>query len=331
MFTMIDFIQERVDNVLGQLSETAAVHAAMSGGMLVHTPDVKVVDLRDPSITGDPLNPKASNKTATGIDSRYQTLYEATEQSLEIELIEDTLRSGQNVVLATGHGELVDVALQGLAVANVIKLRRPNLVDSKGRPFFRTSIITSRMIEYLGIPLADDQVLQVRDVLTLGFDKTYLTIPSTVSTKGKIDKYTLKTYNNSAKQEMAADMERRAFSNRRPMLLTFAAPGTVDKPLDTAKYQGDIPKELLDKTIVMGQINYSITEFCKNALTFAAIARMGNTESKVAIDNRPLCLQEPEDVEKLAERIIKLVVKTDNDDTNYIYDSTGTLPVIRKK
>lgn len=315
-----------------QLQSIAEIHAEASGGLLtVLDLDMERYpgqNLEERVIKGAPIGPSEANSIANGIDGRYDSLFTATDNHVALQQIANTLRSGQNAIIATGHGELIDIALQSLAVANAIRIAHPQ-TDKKGRPFFRTGLIVSKMVDYLGID-SYGAITPVRDLFSLGFEKTYLTIPSTVSSKNLIQRGQLKYHNNVVKREIAADLQPRAFSNRRPMLLSVAAPGTLDKQLDTARYNGPIPAALRERTMVMGQINYSMTEFAKNALTYAAIAKL-SMASRVNIDPTALCLQSPQDIETLARHLLTLAQAEAADEAYYVYDADGNLPVVRKK
>lgn len=325
---------EHAGPILQELHGIATVHANASGGRLTsleYDPETYLKrDILRHTVKGQALDPIKANELAASVDDRYQGLYSATAQCAEIDVIEDVLRSGHSVVLAMDHDELIDAALRPLALANIIKLRNPDLVDKKGRPFFRTGLIVSRMVEFIGIPMMGG-VVPANDLFGIGFDLTHETVPSTISTLGRFDKGAVKAYNNMVVREISGNMERGAFSNRRPMLLALAAPGTINKPLDTEKYTGtDIPKEVQADTMVIGQINYRIADFAGKALTFASVAQMGKSESDVQIDGTPICVSTPQDVERLAAKLIALTANRGDGRTNYIYDADGILPVLRK-
>ena len=330
---MSEFLQEHAKPIFDELQKIADTHAQLSNGLLVPLESVPsethtTRDILRHTIKGEPLDPIELNELAVGVDNRFRSLYNAVELCAEVEQIEETLRSGQNVILAMGHDELIDAALVPLAIANIIRLRNPDLVDRKGRSFFRTSLIASRMVEFLGAPMLGG-IVPVTDLFGNAFDETYMTVPSTLSTKGRFDKKAVRIYNDIVTRSISSSMERRAFSNRRPLLLAMAAPGTIDKPLDTYKYEGtEIAADLQDSTIVVGQINYHITDFAKHALTYAAIAKLGQESSDVRIDPRHINTRDPVDVEKLAERIIGLL-KSRDPEINYVYDKNASLPVVR--
>ena len=331
---MSDFLIEHAGPILQELHDIATVHAAASGGKLTaleYNPDTYLKrDIMRHTVKGQALDPIKANELASSVDDRYQGLYKATTECAEVDVIEDTLRSGHSVVLAMDHDELIDAAFRPLALANIIKLRNPNLVDKKGRPFFRTGLIVSRMVEFIGIPMLGG-VVPANDLFAMGFDLTHETVPSTISTSGRFDKSAVKVYNGLVVREISGNMERGAFSNRRPMLLAMAAPGTINKPLDAEKYTGTyIPKELQASTMVIGQINYRIADFADKALTFASVAQMGKYESSVQIDGTPICVGTPHDIERLAAKLIALTANRGNSRINYVYDTDGNLPVLKR-
>ncbi len=331
---MSDFLIEHAGPVLEELHRIATIHANASGSKLAvldYDPETYLKrDIMRHTIKGETIEPIKINELATSVDSRYQSLYVATSDCTEVDVIEDVLRSGQSVVLAMDHDELIDAALRPLALANIIKLRNPDLVDKKGRPFFRTGLIVSRMVEFIGIPMLGG-VVPANDLFGIAFDLTHETVPSTISTQGRFDKQAVKTYNNLVVHEISGNMRHGAFSNRRPMLLALAAPGTINKPLDVDRYTGtDIPKEKQDSTIVLGQINYRIADFASNALTFASVAQMGKDKSDVRIDAIPICVSTSADIERLAKKLINLTSDRGDGTINYVYDKDGDLPVIRR-
>lgn len=330
---MSDFLIEHAGPVLQELHKIATIHANASGGRLValdYDPETYLKrDIMRHTIKGEPIDPININEMASGVDSRYKGLYLATSDCVEVDVIEDVLRSGQSVVFAMDHDELIDAALRPLALANIIKQRNPNLVDKNGRPFFRTALIVSRMAEFIGVPMMGG-VVPANDLFGMAFDLTHETVPSTISTKGKFDKQIVKAYNNFVVREITSNTTRGAFSNRRPILLALAAPGTINKPLDADKYTGtDIPKEKQNSTMVIGQINYRMAEFAKNALTFASVAQMKKNSSDVRIDGTPICVSSAADVERLAKKFIELTYRHNDEALNYVYDKDGNLPVVR--
>lgn len=331
---MSDFLIEHAGPILNELHGIATEHTAASEGKLAlldYDPDKYLMrDILKHTIKGTALDPIKANELASSVDSRYQNLYTATEQCAEVEVIEDVLMSGHSVILAMDHDELVDAALRPLALANIIKLRNPGLIDKRGRPFFRTGLIVSRMIEFVGVPMMGG-IVPAKDLFSIGFDYTHQTIPSTISTKNRFDKRAITAYNGVVVREIAGNLQHGAFSNRRPMLLAMAAPGTINKPLDYAKYVGgEIPEPLQQSTIVIGQINYRIADFANKALTFASVGKMGTDKSQILIDGIPLCVGGAKDIERLAAKLITLTSKLGDQNLNYIYDTDGNLPVIKK-
>lgn len=330
---MNELLVEHAGPVLAELHKIATEHADDSDDKLValdYDPATySNINIMKHTIKGTPLDHIQANEIAASIDARYVSLYQAMSECPGVDVVEDVLLSGQNVILALDHGELIDAALVPLALGNVLKSRKPPEKDKD--PYFRTGLIVSRMIEFVGVPLMGG-IMPAADLFKLGFERTYQTVPNTISTKGKFNTKALKTYNGMVVSEIEGAIRHRPFTNRRPMLLAMAAPGTINKPLDVEAYTGtDIPPELQDSTMVVGQINYRVADFAKNALTFASIAQLSENTSDVCIDSIPLLAGSPEGIEKLAGRLISLLSNREGDKVNYVYDTDGTLPVVRKK
>jgi len=318
---MIELVQEQAEGVLTQLREIAQIHADGSNGLLVVLEDniekYPGQDILKGTVTGEPLPALEVNQLAKSIDNRYDALYEATGEAPELEAIIETLKSGQNAILATDHSELLDIAEQLLAMSGHIRQRGVE---------FKTGLIASKMIDFLGTPMMGG-IVPTRDILSIGFDRAYLTIPNTISTKGRIGRTAMERYNGAVVNALESDMNRRPRSNRVPMLLGVAMPGTINKQLDTAKYRGSLAKELPEKTIVVGQVSYGVINFMKHGLAYATTTKMTATEADVRIDPIHINIRTPEDVERYAAKLIRLLNARDTD-VNYIYDRSGNLPVL---
>jgi len=322
---MIELLQEKAEPMMRELRDIAATHVELSGGKFVLLDYDPVTypgqEVLSHTIKGTPLAPTEANGLAEAVDERYTKLYAAIAKNPFTDVISATLQSGHNAVNATDHAELIDIALEALAFSSAMKIRqgyatRKDVEDSK-KPPFRTGIIVSRMADFLGIPMLGG-VVPARDLLANGFDKTYMPIPSNLKTKGRFERRAMSTYNNMVVSDISGDMEKRAFSNRRPMFLSQAAPGSINKLLEGTD------------TIVVGQLNYRMADFMKQALTWASSAKLGDDNGDVLIHERPLCVASPHDVEQLALRIVELL-KRRNPDQDFIYDKDGNLPTVRIK
>jgi hypothetical protein len=320
---MIELLQEKAEPMMRELRDIAATHVDLSKGKFVlldydpaKYPGQEVLSH---TIKGTPLAPTDANGLAEAVDERYTKLYAAVNENSFTSVISDTLRSGHNAVNATDHAELIDIALEALAFSSVMKIRQgyatKNDLEEQKRAPFRTGIIVSRMADFLGIPMLGG-VVPARDLLANGFDKTYMPIPSNLRTRGRFERRAMSTYNNLVVGEISGDMEKRAFSNRRPMFLSHAAPGSINKLLEGTD------------SIVVGQINYRIADFMKQALTWTSSAKLSSEKGDVLIHERPLCVAGPNDVEELAQRIVELLKRRDPDQ-DFIYDKDGNLPTVR--
>ncbi len=138
----------------------------------------------------------------------------------------------------------------------------------------------------------------------------------------------MEIYNDLVVRSIEGDMNRRPRSNRVPMLLGVAMPGTINKPLNAAKYVSqEIPLETRQITTVVGQISFGTVDFMKHALSYATITRMGD-KTDVRIDPIPINVRTPEDVSRLAQKLLHLLSQRDPD-VNYVYDRLGQLPVLK--
>jgi hypothetical protein len=91
------------------------------------------------------------------------------------ETLEDTekaLAEHKNVMLATTHNDLTDIA-KALGAFSVVLERRG--AD------FKTATITGKIVTYLGVEL-EGQIIPMTDVLRAGCDDLFLNLPKTTST-----------------------------------------------------------------------------------------------------------------------------------------------------
>jgi hypothetical protein len=328
---MFDILPKTQIEIQKHLHESAAKHAERSNGFLVCLPVEPDIypgqSILDPVIkSSGTLGPNEADIFASGVDNRYSNLISAyddyTDESAttyeRFQHIEQAVLSGTNIVNGTDHAELVDIIFNHLHVVNRLKraqMKRANMLEEKPeKRMLRSSVIVSKMIDFLGIE-TDGVVTPVRDLLALGFDKTYLTIPRTGSTEGWLEKTGIKTYNKYVRSEIASDLEQRAFTNRKPMVLGVALPGTV------IKESAENPN-----TWIVGKANEGILDFTRKALLVVSAVRMREQGSSVFIDTLPRNVHTDEQLHNMMGRLTVGISELDG--KKYIYDSTGTAPVI---
>ncbi|MEI7632298.1 MAG: hypothetical protein WCJ60_03175 [bacterium] len=314
---MLEIIKERQVAIQNQLQGIAQKHADRSNGMFTVLPIDQDTypgqSLLDSYVKGNPIDPAYSDELASAIDKRYKpfkTFMDNKEQSTSSLLrIGETLASGQNVINGSDHAELIDIALSQLAITNSLKQRGYT---------FNTGIIVSKMVDFLGVSV-DGNTIPARVLFEQAFDRTYLTVPRSASTKGKFDELSIKAYNKHVRSVIAGDLNRRPRSNKIPMLLGAALPGTVNKfrnlPVD---------KNSAEKTLVIGHVSDGILSFSNFALTYATAVRLDKPD--LYIDDVGFSLRQPEHITSFMGRMVLNLQKLD--DETYVYDMSGDLPVL---
>ncbi len=174
------------------------------------------------------------------------------------------------------------------------------------------------MVDFLGLNTGGETATPLRELLALGFHKSYLTLPRTSSTDGKLEVKVVKAYNSFVRNEIRGDFDRRARSNRVPLFLGVALPGTVNKP------SADDPE-----TIVVGRVSDGVLDFARQAMTVATGIRMRHEGSSLFIDGIPTSLQKREEINAFMGRLINGI--TELDGLSYAYDEDGTMPVLDQK
>ncbi len=299
-----------------QMQLTAIKHAERSKGMLTVLPHDEDrypgQSLMHPFIecgNDGPLTPDISDAIAAKIDSRYPALLAKLNTddaaiSTGLDRIEELLKFNVSVIIGTDHAELLDVSLENLAIANHLRRRGVAL---------RSGIIASKMIDFLGVSALGD--MPVRDVLALGFDKSFLTIPRTRSTDGIVEETAVQLYNKRVTHDIRSQLRFRQSKKHVPFLLSVALPGTINKP----------SVEDSTKTVI-GRVSPGILRFTSAAMLVDCAVRLDQHDPKVYIGEVPRHITEPEDITVVMRGLTKAVQKLDN--KPYIYDADGTLSVI---
>lgn len=221
----MEFPDERV--IDQELRTLATPHIQKLGGVLValeHNPEkypeqsFKVRDLE-----GDPAPSAMVESIATAVDERFPVLLEKLDE-LEngyshISQMGELLKSDTNIVLATNHSDLVDVAL--VLAAYYCSLRNRDYEN------FNTGIMISKMIAHLGYRIGGREPAPAAEVLQILCNDIFLSFPRTRSiSNSRIAGYTsgVEFYNRGLRRQMAN--KQRAGRN----LWAIALSGTTDKP-----------------------------------------------------------------------------------------------------
>jgi hypothetical protein len=314
------------------LHEVANKHASRSNGFLHLLPiDAETYPgqaLTQRVIKSDGvLNPAEADGTAAKIDTRYLDLIRAYDEYTHDDAptysrfhnIQNAVNAGENIINGTDHAELVDILFSHLHFANRLKrgqeLKGSELGESPektAKTILRSGLIISKMVDFLAVEY-DGIIVPIRDLLPLGIDKTYLTIPNNPQSDSVFERSVIKRYNKNVRGEIHSDLRKKAFSNRRPMVLGVALPGTVNK------------KSLDDpNTLIVGRANDAIVGFSADALTVTSAVRMREKGSQVFIDDRMTNMYKPEQLHGELGRLAQSLSELDN--RPYIYDLDGTMP-----
>ncbi len=274
----------------------------------------------------DRLPPEVINSIATDVDKRYEGISRAVDSNEKsLELLGETLESGQNVIFGTDHGELIDIALL------LVKIKSALL--QKGYDF-ETSMIVNKMVTFLGVKY-NDEIVPATNLLRLGIEELYLNIPNTHSSKLKMN-VPKKVQREFNERMMLHGVTSRLKSSRKigkSMLLGVALSGTVNKPLDHEKYMEspnypEIGENMPENSRVIGRANIGLLKIMGLGLTLPASAMLEGDEMKVNISDRPLYVNTKEKLDLVMQRIAKL--QQENDPLHqYIYDINGDLPVLK--
>lgn len=260
-----------------------------------------------------PLDPDIAAVIANKVDLRFgvleKRLHQIDSTTDSISRIREILKDGSNVVHATDHAELIDIALSHLALT--AQLRRSDVK-------LRSGIIVSKMVDFLGVRL-DEAIVPVRDIFSQGFDRTYLPIPRTLSTKNKFEEYELKRYNRSVRSEVSGALNRKPRSNAKfgPMVLGVAFSGTINKPSADD-----------ENTWIVGNVNNGVLDYTsqKQTMTIATSVRMRRDDCDVFIDDLPMHVESEDDITRLMGRLVNGLGLIDG--KKYIYDYDGSLQVV---
>lgn len=305
---------------------SAVKHASLNPKLLyplgIDPTEYKDQSMRSFTIKGSPIPYEAAHELASKVDPRYPKLFSSIGKvaASQIAQINEFLKDGINAANGSDHAELIDIALSHLALGGNLKTLYP---DTN----FRSGIIVSKMVDFLGVHTAFGD-LPARDLLAMAFDECYLTIPRTNSTNGMIDESAMRFFNRFSRLRISQSLVRSRLINsgKPPFLLGLALPGSVTKPLDVSMpgYEA-----YLETTKVMGKINPKVIEFLEKCFTYTSAVRPSVENPGVFFSQIARKIKD-EDALNLA--ISELVTGMNElDSFTTLYDQDSSLPVIGTK
>lgn len=279
------------------------------------------------TVQGTPLEPLAIDSVAQNIDNRYSELAQAVEKNHKsLRIAKAIIDSQQNLILGTDHQELVDIALIMANITSRLRQKGANL-DS--------GLIANKMAAYLGVEMHSGEIIPATNVLSLAFNETYLTLPSTISSKDKLSlpRRVISAYNGRVIDRGIINRLRATSRIGKAMLLGVALSGTINKRLNMDEYNQSqhlirIEPEQQQATLIIGRANIGTLKFMKRALTMVAGSQLQPDNTRVDISDEPLYISTKEELSNAMNSIATI---RNHQDTShhYVYDMNGNLPVIR--
>lgn len=227
-FAPLDHWREQQQLVSQELNELARGHEERSGGMLTTLsidadayPAQRVTHL---SINGHPKDPDQliALGQAVNLDhpERFNQMLDAFEeieyQHQSVTTLGEILSAGQNIIVATNHCQIQDIA-EALGACH-IALKQTGKENNRDYNF-STNIVLSKMVAHLGF--FDTPATEVLQDLC---DKQYFSFPKTDSIKGtKIPELLVSGYNSHLRRKLKSSFKDGG------NLFGIAPSGTVDK------------------------------------------------------------------------------------------------------
>lgn len=242
---------EREEQMLNELALMAKKHVDNSEGQLELLPiDPETHPAqRAYRIEGDPQSAAVIESIANVAYPKFPELQKqlnlTENQSREITRIGELLEAGNNVIVATNHGDLIDIALAEAAIYCAL--------DKLGyKP--RTGIIISKMVSMLGYRLGED-IAPAAEVLKILCNDIFLSFPRTETVrKSGLARLLPDDINKHNKRMTELLSENFAKGG---VLLAVAPSGTTDKEIRENRYrlgaisQGTSKILLQDRTLVL--------------------------------------------------------------------------------
>lgn len=254
---------------------------------------------------------------ARSVDRRFPFIAPALDGfSVETDNAAEKIKAGDSIINGTDHAELIDIALWHLAFSERVK-NSETLIDHPNRGF-KTGIVVSKMVDFLGIDMGLGDPIPARYLLALAFDYTFMVIPR----KPEYDTDVLDGFNAQSKAQTSKALQgyhprkktRRSRQVHTPLSLGVALPGTVNKPLR------DDPE-----TMVIGRVSDGISDYTgqSHVLTIATALRFGDDEARIFISGSPRHIEDNDDITSLMHTLLDGIVMLDG--RKHVYDETGEL------
>lgn len=205
----------------------ASEHAERSKGIMTLLPhDPEEYPAQSPdcvSLPGEPKDVGIIDSIAAIAQPKYGALVEDMRNydasNLRLDMAAELLEDGNNVIVSTNHGDLVDIAVAHAAVYT--ELAHRGLEPSTG-------IIIGKMITYLGYKLGDEFV-PCTSVLEILEHNTFFSYPKTESSRihllDRIITPEAERHNKELRKAVGKKL------GEGGVLLAMAASGTTDKPI----------------------------------------------------------------------------------------------------
>jgi hypothetical protein len=212
--------------MLVELGSIASRHVEASGGtleLLENDPD-KYPGQHGYYVSGDPQSSAIIETIAATAFEKFPVLQEqvadAEVSHLEISRVGELLKAGNNVILATTHGDLIDIALVQAAVYSALEKQQYEA---------NTAIIISKAISLIGYKLGNN-IAPTVEVLKILCNDIFLSFPRTDTIrKSRLSRLLpddIKRHNKQMTELVESRLDLGG------MLLAIAASGTIDKPSD---------------------------------------------------------------------------------------------------
>lgn len=254
---MIEREQHIDDALVERLESWAADYAAKSDGVM----EVLHYDPEHPnqypgqvgiSVEGTVMDGPMVDTIAVAAQPLYPELRAAlAKNEKEIDMVGELLRGGNSVIMATNHGDLIDIAVTHAALFSNLehrgfKIHDTNVEDDGYRA--QTGIIISKMVAFLAYRLEGLDPAPCTEVLKILENETYLSIPKTESSRNRLLDRVLPRLVKDHNVKMRDAVKHKMGEGS--LLLALAASGTTDKP------KADDPTTIAMETIGTGTIDF---------------------------------------------------------------------------
>jgi len=279
---------DRDKEMLHELARLASVHVENSNGLLelIEADPIKYPAQTAMHIDGDPQSYAVVESIAETADPRFPELLETIERyesyTQEISRVGELLKGGNNVIIATNHGNLIDVALAEAAIYS--------LLDKKDYDF-RTGIVISKMVSMLAYKLGEDAA-PCAEVLKLLCNDVFLSFPRSESMrKSKISRLLpddVDRHNKAMRSAVRHNLDQGG------MLLAIAPSGSKDK-----QSQED------PDSINLGTLRPGTISLIKHPKTYVlpVAVWLENNDPFIAICDIPRLVTSDEDAHNLMDKI----------------------------